>query len=147
MIENVICKSIQKLLINYTEDRKILFLRYLFVGGFVTVINIILLYLLKEKCYINYSLANIISMSICICITYFLSKKIVFAKKVRIGVLKEFISYILIAIISIIIDTTIMVILTEKLYIYYIFSKIIATGFSTISNYLLKKVIYDKYKY
>ena len=55
-------------------------------------------------------------------------------------------SYVLIAIISIIIDTTILKILTEDFQIYYIISKILSTGISTVVNYILKKAIYTRYK-
>lgn len=75
---------IKKIFINYTEDKKLIFFRYLCTGGTVTVINIILLYLFTEKLLINYNISNIISMLICILITYVLSKKVVFVKKVKI---------------------------------------------------------------
>ena len=140
-------KLIKTIFINYTENKKIIFFRYLCTGGFVTIINILLLYLFTEIASINYTISNIISMLICITITYIISKKIVFVKKVKIGVVREFISYIAIAIISIFIDTIIMYILTEKFSIYYLLSKIFATCVSTVSNYILKKIIYNKFKY
>lgn len=139
-------KKIKEIFIDYTENKKLIFFRYICTGGTVTLINIILLYVFTEFASINYVLSNIISMLICIIITYILSKKIIFTKKVKIGTVKEFISYIIIAIISIIIDTAIMKLLTEKLAIYYIISKIIATCISTVTNYILKSIIYDKYK-
>ena len=139
-------KLIKKLLFNPTEDKYITLFRYLFFGGVVTVLNIILLYLFVEFLNFSYVLANVISMIICITITYILSKKYIFTKKVSIGVKKEFISYIVIAIISIIIDTTVLNLLTKKLAIYYLISKILATIVSTLSNYIMKKIIYDKYK-
>ena len=101
-------KLIKKYLIEKTEDKKITLFRYLFFGGFVTVINIILLYLFVELFSLNYSVANIISMIICITITYILSKKFIFTQNVSICVKKEFISYVIIAIISIFVDTLVL---------------------------------------
>ena len=75
---------ITKIFIEYTENQKLIFFRYLFTGGAVTIINIILLYLLVEIVMLNYYLSNVISMLICIIITYIVSKKIVFSKKVSI---------------------------------------------------------------
>ena len=139
-------KLINKLLKEKTENRFITLFRYIVTGGFVTVINLILLYIFVEVFKINYIFSNIISMIICISITYFISKKIIFTKKVRIGVKKEFLSYIIIAVISIIVDTTILNVMTEMFNIYYIISKIIATGFSSFLNYFLKLKIYNLYK-
>ena len=139
-------KLLNKYLITETDNNYITFFRYIFFGGTVTIINIILLYILVEFIKLNYTLANILSMIICITITYFLSKKFIFTKKVSIGAKKEFLSYIIISIISIIIDTTILNILTKKLSIYYLISKILATIISTITNYILKKLIYNRYK-
>lgn len=75
---------IKRTFINYTEDEKIMFLRYICTGGIVTTINIILLYLFTEKLFINYNISNVISMLICITITYVLSKKVILVKKVKI---------------------------------------------------------------
>lgn len=137
---------IKKYLFEYTENSKIIFFRYLCTGGTVTVINMILLYLFTELANINYAVSNVISMLICIVITYITSKKIVFVKKVKIGMIKEFLIYVVISIISITIDTIIMYILTEKLKIYYLLSKVFATFVSTIFNYISKKITYDKFK-
>lgn len=138
--------KLKKLFIDPNEGRFIMLFRYLFFGGTVTIINIILLYLLVEYLKFNYVLANVLSMIICIIITYILSKKFIFTKKVTIGAKKEFLSYVIIAIISIIIDTSVLNLLSEKFSIYYIISKIIATVISTGTNYILKKLIYNKYK-
>ena len=137
---------LKKVFINPTEEKHLVLFRYLVSGGLVTLINIILLYIFVEFLKLNYTLANVISMIICITITYILSKKFIFTRKVSIGVKKEFLSYIIIAIISIVVDTTILNILTKKFGIYYLISKILATVFSTAINYILKKVIYDTYK-
>lgn len=77
-------QEIKKIFIDYTENEKIIILRYLVIGGAVTVINIFLLYLFVEFLKVDYKISNIISMLICITITYILNKKIVFSKKVRI---------------------------------------------------------------
>lgn len=140
-------QMIKKYLFEYTENSKIIFFRYLCTGGTVTIINMVLLYLLTEWASINYAVSNVISMAICIVITYITSKKMVFVKKVKIGVIKEFLTYVLISIISITIDTMIMYVLTERLKIYYLLSKVFSTFVSTIFNYISKKIIYEKFKY
>ena len=76
--------KLKKIFIDYTENNKIIVFRYLVVGASTTIINIVLLYLFVEFLKIEYKMSNIISMLICIIITYFLSKKIVFSKKVQI---------------------------------------------------------------
>lgn len=135
-----------KLILSYTDNSYTIFLRYILSGIFVTIINFLLLFVFIEWFYINYIFSNIISMIICIILTYFISKKIVFMKKVKIGRKKEFISYVLIALLSIVIDTFILFLLTKFLMLYYIFSKIISTFISTFINFYLKKKIYERYK-
>lgn len=137
---------IKKVFFEPTENKYLVFFRYIVSGGIVTIINIILLYVFVEFLKLNYTWANVISMLICITITYIISKKFIFTKKVSIGVKKEFLSYIIIAIISIIVDTTVLNLLTKKLAIYYIISKILATIVSTVINYILKKVLYETFK-
>ena len=137
---------IHKFFLDPTEERCIVFFRYLVSGGFVTIINMILLYLLVEFFGCHYVFADILSMSICIVITYLMSKRFVFTKKVRIGVKKEFFSYLVIAIIAVVVDTTVLRLLTNKLSIYYMLSKVVATAVSTIINYILKRIIYDTFK-
>ena len=75
---------LKKILVDYTDNNNIIIFRYLLVGGFTTIINIVLLYLFVEFLRFDYKISNIISMLICIVITYYLSKKIVFSKKVKI---------------------------------------------------------------
>lgn len=140
-------KILNKIFLKYTKNKYLILFRYLVTGGIVTLINILLLYIFVEIFKISYILSNIISTSICITITYIISKKIIFTEKVKIGVKKEFLSYIIISIISIIIDTIILNILIENFSTYYIISKILSTCVSTITNYFLKKKIYDIYKY
>ncbi len=139
-------RFIKQLLFSPTENHRVTLIRYLFYGGIVSIINIILLYVFVEFLKIDYTISNIISMAICITITYILSKKFIFSKKVSIGAKKEFLSYIIISIISIGIDTTILYVCTSWLTIYYLLSKIIAIIISTGVNYILKKTIYERYK-
>ena len=108
-------KLIRKLLFDKTDDSKITLLRYIFYGGVVSVINIILWYVFVEFLHIDYTVSNIISMIICITITYILSKLFIFSRKVSIGTKKEFLSYIIISIISIGIDTGVLYICTSIL--------------------------------
>ncbi len=137
---------VKRLLFNKTDDSKITLLRYVFYGGLVSVINIILLYVFVEFLKIDYTISNIISMIICITITYILSKLFIFSRKVSIGRKKEFLSYVIISIISIGIDTLVLYICTSLLSIYYLLSKIIAIIVSTGVNFILKRMIYEKYK-
>ena len=66
-----------RLCIEKTDDTKIQFLRYIFVGGTAAVVNIGSLFVLKECCHIYYLIANIIGFLLGLITNYLLSKALV----------------------------------------------------------------------
>ena len=131
-----------KLFIEKTEDVKIQFFRYLFVGGFAAVINIGSLYILKEFMHINYLIANVVGFIFGLITNYILSKLLVFAKEESVNRTFEFIVYAVIGVLGLGLDTLFIWVFTEKFAIYYMLSKIISTGLVFIWNFAARKTMY-----
>ena len=135
-------KIFYKFFIEATDDTKLQFFRYLFVGGFAAVVNIGFLYIFKECFGFYYLVANICSFTLGLITNYILSKAIVFTKEEKINKLLEFIIYAIIGIIGLLLDTLFIWIFTEKIGIHYMLSKIISTLLVFIWNFGGRKCIY-----
>ena len=131
-----------KMFIEKTDDVKIQFFRYLFVGGFAAVINIGTLYIFKEYIHLHYLIANILGLLLGLITNYFLSKWLVFAKEKKVNKLFEFITYTIIGVIGLGLDTLFMWTFTDKMKLYYLLSKIISTGLVFIWNFIARKFMY-----
>lgn len=135
-------KWLYKLFLQETEDVKIQFFRYLFVGGFAAVVNIGSLYIFKEFLHIHYLVANILGFVLGLITNYLLSKWLVFAKEKNMNSIIEFIIYTIIGVIGLGLDTLFIWIFTDKLNVFYMLSKIISTGLVFIWNFFGRKGIY-----
>lgn len=130
------------LFIKKTNDTKIQFLRYLFVGGFAAVVNIGSLFVFKEFFHFHYLLANILGFLLGLITNYILSKWLVFAKENNLNNMIEFIIYTIIGVIGLGLDTLFMWIFTDTFKVFYMLSKIISTGLVFIWNFFGRKGIY-----
>lgn len=131
-----------KLFLEKTDDGKIQFLRYVFVGGVAAVVNIGSLFVLKEFLHMHYLLANIVGFVLGLITNYLLSKWLVFAKENSMNKVVEFITYAVIGVIGLGLDTLFMWVFTDKIHLYFMISKIIATGLVFIWNFAARKILY-----
>lgn len=134
-------KLIYKLFLEKTEDTKLQFFRYIFVGGFAAVVNIGSLYVLTEFIHLHYLLANVLGFILGLITNYLLSKWLVFSKENNINKVTEFIIYAIIGIVGLGLDTGFVWLFTT-IGIYYMLSKIISTGLVFIWNFFARKIIY-----
>lgn len=135
-------KMLKKLFLEQTENSKIQFLRYIFVGGFAAVVNIGALYILKDIFNLYYLIANAIGFILGLITNYILSKSLVFTKEKMNNSIIEFTIYAIIGIIGLILDSLFMWIFTSKIGIYYMISKIVSTGLVFIWNFGARKISY-----
>lgn len=131
-----------KLFIEKTDDVKIQFFRYLFVGGFAAVVNIGTLYIFKEFAHMHYLLANVLGFVLGLITNYILSKWLVFAKENKMNGIIEFATYTIIGVVGLGLDTLFMWIFTDKVKLYYMLSKIISTALVFIWNFFARKALY-----
>lgn len=131
-----------KLFLEKTDNGKMQFFRYIFVGGFAAIVNIGSLYVFKEFLQMYYLLANVLGFILGLITNYILSKWLVFAKEKSMNAIVEFAIYAIIGVLGLIFDTFFIWIFTTKMQIYYMISKIISTGLVFIWNFLARKCSY-----
>ena len=118
-------------------------LRFGIVGGIAFLIDYALLYILTEYIGIHYLISSIISFTISVIFNYILSIKWVFDVKRKQGT-KEFIIFIVLSVIGLLINSLIMYIMVDILKIYYMLSKLVSTLIVMIYNFITRKKFIEK---
>lgn len=116
------------------------------VGGIAFIIDYSLLYILTEYLNIYYLYSSIISFIISLIFNYILSIKWVFDVSKQQG-LKDFIIFIVLSIIGLLINGLIMYIMVDEINIHYMFSKLISTFIVMIWNFISRKIFIEKQPY
>ena len=117
--------------------RKII--RFGIVGGIATIIDFAFLYVFKELFDFNVILANTLSFIISVTYNYIASVTWVFDVNKDKSNKLQFILFIVFSVIGLIINNIILYILTDKLNIYYLISKVTATIFVMVFNFVTRK--------
>lgn len=133
---------IDKYLFEKTNNSFIQFIRYFFVGGIAAVVNIGSLFIFTDLFDINYIISNIFAFILGLITNYCLSKKFVFTNDNSMNKVFEFITYAVIGVLGLGIDTLMLWIFTNKFKIYYMISKIISTMITFIWNFVARKLLY-----
>ena len=114
-------------------------IKFSIVGGIATLIDFVCLYIFKEFFNFNVILANTLSFTISVIYNYIASITWVFDVNKNKNKKVKFILFIIFSIVGLITNNIILYILTDKLNIYYLISKIIATLFVMIFNFITRK--------
>lgn len=133
---------LHKLFIAKTNNSFLQFFRYIFVGGIAAIVNIGALFVFTDIFGIHYIISNILGFILGLITNYLLSKMFIFTNENGMNKRKEFISYAIIGIIGLGVDTLFMLICTSGLGIYYLLSKIISTIITFIWNFGARKFMY-----
>lgn len=113
--------------------------KFSIVGGIATIIDFTCLYIFKEFLNLNIILANTLSFIISVTYNYIASITWVFDVNKNRNKNVQFILFIVFSIVGLIINNIILYILTDKLSIYYLISKVIATIIVMIFNFVTRK--------
>ena len=114
-------------------------IRFIVVGGIATIIDFVCLYIFKEFLNFNVILANTLSFIISVTYNYIASITWVFDTNKNKNKKIQFILFIIFSIVGLIINNIILYILTDKLNIYYLISKVVATLIVMIFNFVTRK--------
>jgi putative flippase GtrA len=136
MIRDVLKNSIIRLKYKDTFEQAI---RYFFVGGICTLLDVGLLYLLTTYLGVNYLLSSAISFMSGAILNYFLCIIWIFKIRVVENKMLEFLFYIIITLVGLGINTCIIWCLTTFFFFYYILSKLVAIFFTYWWNFLARK--------
>ena len=114
-------------------------IKFSIVGGIATIIDFVFLYIFKEFLNFNVILANTLSFIISVTYNYIASITWVFDTNKNKNKKIQFILFIIFSIVGLIINNIILYILTDKLNIYYLISKAVATLIVMIFNFITRK--------
>lgn len=114
------------------------------VGGLAFFIDYFILYALVEYLGIYYLISSAISFTVSVIFNYICSMKFVFVRRDDISKKNEFIVFIILSIIGLIINQIVMWIMVDRLDVYYMFSKIFVTCIVMIWNFVSRKIFLEK---
>lgn len=114
------------------------------VGALAFIIDYFALYILVEYFGVYYLVSSAISFTVSVVVNYLLSMKFVFKRRDDIGRQKEFIVFVSLSIMGLLINQFIMWISVDKLNIFYMISKIFATFIVMVWNFVSRKIFLEK---
>lgn len=113
------------------------------IGALTTGLDFFLLIVLTEIISIPYYISNILSFSISLILNYFLSMRFVFKIKNSQSVIKNAFSFFLLSTTGLVINQLILMISTQCIGIFYIYSKVISTAIVMVWNFVTKKLYFE----
>lgn len=122
-----------------TEHLLVQIFNFGIVGVIATIIDFLFLYLFRDVCRLPLILSNTFSFCISVVYNYFASMTFVFDVDQSKSKSRNFILFIIFSVIGLIINDIIVYIVTEWFGIYYMASKVIATVFVMIFNFITRK--------
>ena len=113
------------------------------VGVIATIIDFAFLYIFKEFCNLPVIVSNTLSFCISVVYNYWASVKWVFNVNKEKSSRRNFILFIVFSVIGLLLNDLIMHIATDKMNIYYMLAKIIATAIVMIFNFVTRKLFLE----
>lgn len=113
------------------------------VGFLCFFIDYFVLFAATDILGINYLISSGISFSVSVIINYILSTKFVFQTKQDTNKMKEFIIFVILSMVGLLINQIIMWFTVEKASIYYMLGKIIATAIVMVYNFITRKIFLE----
>lgn len=118
-------------------------LKFGVVGGLAFIIDYGIYTLLLQVFHINYVISGIISFSVSVIFNYILSIIWVFDIKKK-QTVKEFIIFVILSVIGLILNTIILYISVDKFHIHEQIGKIIATAIVMVYNFITRKIFIEQ---
>lgn len=109
-------------------------LSYVFVGGMTTLVNYVVYFILL-KIHSHWLIANSISWFFAVLFAYYTNKRYVFKSKNEVK--KEFISFVLLRFMTLLIENVCLYLLIDLMNIQPMISKILVSFITILSNYVL----------
>lgn len=118
-------------------------INYLFIGGCTTIISILSYALFAKVCYFDLVVSNVLSWIVSVLFAYFTNRVIVFNSKNK-NYINEFISFTGSRVITLILDTLLMILFVKSLNMNDMIAKVIVQIVVIIGNYLISKLFVFK---
>ena len=119
-------------------------IRFIIVGGIATIIDYIVFFLLHDYLRVNTLISNIISFTVSVIYNYIASINWVFEVNTNLDKKKQFIIYIILSIIGLVINTGIVYLCVDVLKMFSLIGKVIATTIVMTYNFITRKMFLEK---
>ena len=121
-------------------------LKFGVVGFLAFLVDYSVLFILTEFVGVHYLVSGAISFSASVVFNYILSIIWVFEVKEDQNKIYQFIIFVILSVIGLLINQLIIWLLVEKLAIYYMIAKIVATAVVMVYNFVTRKLIIEKHQ-
>ena len=118
--------------------------KFIIVGGISTVIDYIIFFVLHDILKWNTIIANILGFTVSVIYNYIASIKWVFDVNKNNDQKKQFIIFIFLSVIGLIINTGIVYLCVDIMKFYSLIGKVIATGIVMVFNFITRKAFLEK---
>ena len=118
--------------------------RFGIVGVICTVIDFGVLTFLKELLGVHYLAANAASFTVSVIANYILSMKYVFHGKKNTSRVREFLIFVVLSALGLLLNQLIMWGTVDGLHIYYVAAKVIATALVMVYNFVTRKLFLEE---
>ncbi len=119
------------------------FIKFGFVGALCFVIDYGLMILLTEAFSVPYLVSCAISFSVSVVVNYLLSMKYVFASRDDLSKRREFVIFVFLSVLGLLLTELLMWLMSDKLGIHYMLSKIVVTGIVMVFNFVTRKIFLE----
>ena len=109
------------------------------VGVIATVIDFLFLYLFRDMCHLSLIISNTLSFCISVMYNYWASMTFVFDVNKNKSKKRNFVLFIIFSVIGLILNDIIVWFVSERLSVYYLISKLIATILVMVFNFITRK--------
>lgn len=118
-------------------------IRFAFVGGTAFIIDYFGMIFLTEVLHINYLISSVISFTVSVIYNYVLSVRWVFTVSNTLSRQKQFVIFVLLSVVGLLLNTLFMWIFTDQIQLDYRIAKIIATVLVMIYNFISRKMFLE----
>lgn len=129
----------RELFISRTSETRILLFRYFFVASAAFAVDFGSLIILKEIFNFNYLVAATLSFCLGVIVNFYLSTRWIFLDPKFSKKQYEFTGVALVALVGLLLNDLILWFLTSQVGLYYIYSKLFATGVIFFWNFFVRK--------
>jgi len=120
-------------------------LKFGVVGFLAFLIDYSILFVLTEFAGIHYLVSGAISFTVSVIFNYIMSIIWVFEVKEDQNKVLQFLIFVILSIIGLLINQVVIWLLVEKLFIYYMVAKIVATAVVMVYNFITRKLIIERH--
>lgn len=117
--------------------------KFAFVGGTAFIIDYFGMIFLTEVLHINYLISSVISFTLSVIYNYILSVRWVFTVNNQLSAKKQFIIFVLLSVVGLVLNTLLMWVFTDLAHLDYRIGKIIATVLVMVYNFISRKMFLE----